>query len=106
MTDLPDDPHSQRIGRYGQNIQEGKLLLDALRDQRHYTTAMTVIEALSPQRLVDFALTVAADAALTRSEDADDGDIWLGWWRGVDSGDPQARDTSPGIMRRTLRPDS
>ena len=101
-----DDPHRAGAGRYGQSIKDGKLLLDTLQEQRHYTTAMDAIRALSHQELADLALTVAAEAALTRAENADDGDVWINWWRGVDGGDPDAMDTSPGIMLRTLRPDS
>jgi hypothetical protein len=106
MTDLPDDPHSERVGLYGQIIKNGKLIPDALDEQQHYATATAAIEALSHEELAHLALTIAAEAALTRSEQAGDGDIWLDWWRGVDSGgEPDTIDTSPGIMRRTLRPD-
>jgi len=30
MTDLPDDPHRQGVGLYGQKLKDGKLLLDTL----------------------------------------------------------------------------
>ncbi len=56
---------------------------------------------------MSLALTIAADAALTRAERGEDGDVWIKWWRGVDSpgeAHPEAMDTSPGIMARTLRP--
>ncbi len=42
MTDLPDDPHRAGAGRYGQSIKDGKLLLDTLQEQRHYTTLWTL----------------------------------------------------------------
>jgi len=66
---------------------------------------MAAIEALTHEQLAHLALTGAADAVLTRAENANNGDIWLAWWRGVDGG-PEAMDTSPGMMARTLRPDS
>ncbi len=106
MTDLPDDPHSERIGRYSQILKDGKMLLDTLEEQQHYTNAMTVIEALTHDQLAHLALTVAAGAVLTRAEGGNDGDIWINWWRGVDGGGPDAMDTSPGVMARILRPDS
>jgi hypothetical protein len=104
MTDLPDDPQSERIGRYGQILKDGKTVHDSLRGQRHYTTAITAIQGLTHEQLAHFALAVAAEAALTRSEDAGDGNVWIDWWSGVD--DPDAIDTSPEMMRGTLRPDS
>ena len=67
---------------------------------------MTAIQLLTHKELAHLALTVAADAALSRSENASNGGIWLRWWRGVDGGWPDAMDTSPGIMARTLRPGS
>ena len=67
---------------------------------------MAAIEALTHEELAHLALTVAAEAVLTRSENAGDGDIWIDWWRGVDGGDPDTMDTSPMSMLRTLRPDS
>jgi hypothetical protein len=106
MSDLPDDPHRAGIGLYGQPIQDGKHILDALTEQEHYTGALRLIQALDDRQLTSLALTVAADAALTRAEQAGDGDVWIKWWRGVDSpgeSNPDAADTSPGIMMRTLR---
>jgi hypothetical protein len=108
MTDLPDDPHQARIGLYGQAIMDGKLLLDTLKEQEHYTGVLHVLEASTPDQLAALALTVAADAAASRSERAQDGDLWLNWWKGVDSpNDPNstAMDTSPSAMWRTLRPE-
>jgi hypothetical protein len=108
MSDLPDDPHQAPVGRYGQAIMDGKLLLDTLREQEHYTGALHVLSASTPDQLAALALTIAADAAASRSERANDGDLWLNWWRGVDSpNDPSstAMDTSPSAMWRTLRPE-
>jgi hypothetical protein len=108
MTDTPDDPHQTRIGLYGQAIMDGKLLLETLREQEHYTAVLQVLSASTPDQLAALALTVAADAAATRSEQADSGDMWLNWWKGVDSPDdpnPTAMDTSPAAMWRTLRPE-
>jgi hypothetical protein len=81
---------------------QGKIL-----EQQHYTGALAVIEVLDQEPLAALALTVAAGAVATRSEEANDGDVWNRWWRGVDSdGDPDADalDAAPGIMWRTLRP--
>ena len=107
MSELPDDPHRAGIGLYGQAIQDGKHILDALASQEHYTGALRMIDALDDRQLACLALTVAADAALTRDEQANAGDdVWTRWWRGVDSpgeSHPDAMDTSPGLMRRTLR---
>lgn len=108
MTDLPDDPHQERIGLYGQAIMDGKLLLDTLKEQEHYTSVLHVLSASTPDQLAALALTIAAEAAADRSERANDGDLWLNWSRGVDSpNDPNstAMDTSPSAMWRTLRPD-
>lgn len=107
MSDLPDDPHRAGIGLYGQAIQDGKHIFDALASQEHYTGALRMIDALDDRQLACLALTVAAEAALTRSEQADAGDVWTRWWRGVDSpgeAHADAMDTSPGFMRRALRP--
>ena len=107
LSELPDDPHRAGIGLYGQAIQDGKHILDALAAQEHYTGALRMIDALDARQFACLALTVAADAALTRSEQAYDGDVWTRWWRGVDSpgeAHPDAMDTSPGMMRRSLRP--
>jgi hypothetical protein len=108
MTDLPGDPHQSPIGLYGQAIKDGKLLLDTLREQEHYTGVLHVVSASTPDQLAALALTVAADAAAKRSEQSNEGDLWLNWWRGVDSpGEPDstAMDTSPSAMWRTLRPE-
>jgi hypothetical protein len=108
MSDLPDDPHQSSIGLYGQAIMDGKLLLDTLREQEHYTGVLHVVSASTRDQLAALALTVAADAAAQRSERSHDGDLWLNWWRGVDSpGEPNstAMDTSPSAMWRTLRPE-
>jgi len=108
MTDLPDDPHQARIGLYGQAIMDGKLLLDTLKEQEHYTSVLHVLSASTPDQLAALALTIAAEAAADRSETANDGDLWLNWWKGVDSpNDPNstAMDTSPSAMWRTLRPE-
>ena len=108
MTDLPDDPHRQGIGLYGQNLKEGKLLLDTLREQEHYTGVLHVLSASTPDQLAALALTVAADAAANRTEQAGNGDLWLNWWKGVDSPDDPnstAMDTSPSAMWQTLRPE-
>lgn len=108
MTDLPDDPYQSRIGLYGQAIMDGKMLLDTLREQEHYTGVLHVVSASTPDQLAALALTVAADAVASRSERANDGDLWLHWWRGVDSpNDPNstAMDTSPAAIWRTLRPE-
>jgi hypothetical protein len=96
------------MGLYGQTIMDGKLLLDTLREQEHYTGVLHVVSACTPDQLAALALTVAADAVASRSERANDGDLWLNWWRGVDSSnDPNstAMDTSPSAMWRTLRPE-
>lgn len=109
MSELPDDPHQARIGLYGQAIQDGKLLLDTLKEQEHFSSVLAVLSATTPDQLAALALTVAADAAAQRTERAEDGDLWLNWWKGVDSpGDdnPTAMDTSPGAMWRTLRPEA
>ena len=66
-----------------------------------------MMDALDERQFACLALTVAADAALTRAEQPNAGDVWSRWWRGVDSpgeSHPDAMDTSPGIMRRMLRP--
>ena len=108
MTGLPDDPHQAPIGVYGQRIMDGKMLLDTLKEQEHYTGVLHVVSASTPDQLAALALTIAADASASRSERADDGDLWLNWWRGVDNpNEPNstAMDTSPSAMWRTLRPE-
>ncbi len=108
MSELPDDPQRAGIGLYGQAIQDGKHILDALASQEHYTGALRMIDALDDRQFASLALAVAADAALARAERAGDGDVWARWWRGVDSpgeAHPDAPDTSPGVMRRALRPE-
>jgi hypothetical protein len=108
MTELPDDPHQAPIGLYGQTIMEGKMLLDTLKEQEHFTGVLHVVSACTPDQLAALALAVAADASASRSERANDGDLWLNWWRGVDSPDEPnstAMDTSPSAMWRTLRPE-
>src|SRR5918997_1841726 len=108
MSDLPDDPHQSSIGLYGQAIMDGKLLLDTLREQEHYTGVLHVLSASTPDQLAALAMTVAADAAAKRTERAGNGDLWLNWWKGVDSpgeANPTAMDTSPSAMWRTLRPE-
>jgi len=67
-----------------------------------------VLSASTPDQLAALALTIAAEAAADRSERANDGDLWLNWWKGVDSpNDPNstAMYTSPSAMWRTLRPE-
>lgn len=107
LSRLPDDRHRVGTGQYGQAIQDGKQVLDALASQEHYTGVLRMIDALDDRQFACLALTVAAEAALARSEQAAAGDVWTRWWRGVDSpgeAHPDAMDTSPGFMRRTLRP--
>lgn len=68
--------HAPGIGLYGQAIQDGKHIFDALSKQEHYTGALRVIQALDDRQLMSLALTIAADAALTRAERG------AGSWRG------------------------
>ena len=109
MADEPDDPHELLVGTHGQAIVEGKLLLETLKEQEHYTGVLRIVSAINPSQLAALALTVAAESVAQRTQDADDGAIWERWWEGVDSSqeqNPTVVDTSPAMIWERLRPDA
>ena len=108
MADAPDDPHELLVGTHGQAIVEGKLLLETLKEQEHYTGVLRIVSAINPSQLAALALTITAESVAERTEEAEDGAIER-WWHGVDSPnerEPTVVDTSPAVMWERLRPDT
>ena len=102
-----NDPHELLVGTHGRAIIEGKLLLETLKEQDHYTGVLRIVAAINPSQLAALALTVAAESVAERTEEAEDGAVWERWWRGVDSSDEETSigvDTSPAMIWQRLRP--
>jgi hypothetical protein len=101
---MTDDPLRGSPYSLGDPLHNGRVLHEALTSTEHYRDALTTIETLAHDDLAHLALYVAADAAATRAEQQQSGQVWLDWWRGIDTADPPTGDTTPGMLWPIVRP--
>ena len=83
------------------------MLHDTLASTEHYLDAFKTIETLDHDDLAHLALYVAADAAATRGEQQASGQVWIDWWRGIDTPDPDDPphiESTPGMLWPIVRP--
>jgi hypothetical protein len=115
---MTDDPLHGSSARYGDLLTTGRVLHETLTSIEHYRDALNVIETLDHAQLAHLALYVAADAAATRGQEQASGQVWIDWWRGVDSLDADSLDadylpaagspaegSTPGMLWYIVRPD-